>query len=200
MPFSYPTVMINSTTYPVYGDVAVATAYLQADITSPATAWLAANALTQARSIVAAVRWLDAETWLGLPADQITPQALQWPRINLVDQYGQPLSSTALPLQLVAAEIVLAAALVDNPDLRDQLQDPTPKSLRAGSASIDFFRPLGTIFGGKDVQVLTVFPQNVMDLVGLWLAGGVGSRPSVLAEGSHEKSPFDDDLGVIHGF
>lgn len=196
---AYETVMIGSQPYAVYGDVPSAKLYLQADINSLATAWLAADPLIQVRSLVAAVRWLDQQSWVGQPTDLVLPQALQWPRVDVVDQFGQVIDPTLIPANIQFAEFELAAALVDNPDIRAELQNPIAKELRAGSASISFFRPIGAALGGKDVQVLTPFPDNVMDLVGIWL---LGSNVSALVrtDGDASLSPFDDPLDFQHGF
>lgn len=202
MPYSYPNVIINSQPYAVYGDSASAQLYLQANISSQATAWLAATAGTKDQSLVSAVRWLDAQKWLGVPTDLVTPQALQWPRTGVTDAYGQTVDENTVPVQIQFAEFELAAWLALNPDYRTELQNPTPAELQAGSVSIRYFRPVGAAYGAQDVQVTSVFPKNVMDLVGIWLAGGPGAAAlsSVTGKGFTSKSPLDDYPGVIHGF
>lgn len=192
MPYTYETVTINATVYAVYANVSDAQIYLQANITTPATEWLATDVVTQARSLVAATRWLDAEPWLGVPADTVTPQALQWPRTGLTDAYGNAIASTVIPPQVAMACAELAAALVDNPDARAELADPIVREQHAGTVGQTFFRPL-------NVQVLSVFPDQVMSLVGLWLAGQNATQ--IMATGTHGKNELTDDYpGVIHGF
>jgi len=202
MAYSYETVMISSQPYASYGDIASAQLYLQASMSSAAVAWLAADTPTKSRSIVSAVRWMDAQNWVGTPTDLVTPQSLQWPRKDILDQYGTAVDEDTIPVQIAAAEFELAAWLILNPDIRDELQNPTPASLTAGSVSIRYFRPLGTVFGAKDVQTTTPFPQNVMDLIGLWLEGNAGNAvtASVQACGYQSESPLTDYPGVNRGF
>lgn len=200
MAFTYETVLIGSQPYAVYGDVPSAKLYLQASMSTPATLWLAADVTTQSRSLVAAVRWLDSQHWVGQPTDLVTPQALQWPRVNVTDAFGNPVPSNSIPTQIQFAEFELGAALVENPDLQTQLQDPIAREQHAGSVGITYFRPVGAAFGGKDVQTLTPFPQNVMDLIGIWLAGKAGAPSPVFAEGDKCPSPLDDYPGLVHGF
>jgi hypothetical protein len=195
--FSYPTTTINGNDYNLYVDPSDAVVYLAAAIGSAAVAWSGATNLVKDQSLVAATRWLDAGHWQGQMTDSANP--LQWPRTGLTYPNGQAVDANSLPQALQNACCELAAQMVDNPDLRDQLQDPTPRTLRAGSVDIEFFRPPGVIYGAKDVQVLSFFPTVVMNLVGFWLGGGPASTSPVRTKGTHRKSPLDDDFGFIHG-
>lgn len=196
MPFTYPTVLVGSQPYYVYGDLTDANLYLNAAISSQATAWLAATDTVKARALVSAARWLDAGgNWSGDKTD--AANALAFPRTGLVDASGQAVDSATLPDVLVSASFELAAALVDNPDLRDELQNPSVKELHAGSVGMTFNRPLGGSAGAKDIQITTPFPTNVMDMIGLWLQGNFSSAGAVV-EGVDQEG-YDVDFGLQHG-
>jgi hypothetical protein len=196
MSFSYPTVTINAVAYPVYGDLADADNYLMASIT--ATAWFAAAAFVRMQSIVSVVRWMDRVPWLGAQTE--SDNALQFPRTGLTNADGTPVDSNSLPLLLVNAEFELAAMLVDNPDLQSTFQDPRAKALGAGSARIDYFRPVGQ-GGNTDVQVLSPLPVIIMGYVGQWISGQ-SPASSVQAKGTKSKSRIGrtDEWGYVHGY
>ena len=195
MSFVYPTVLISSLTYNVYCDTVDADNFLLAEISSQGTAWQTADPVTQARALISATRWLEAAQWTGSRSDPTN--VLQFPRTGLVDAAGNPVDPTTLPVNLINACCALAAGLVYNPDLRDELQDPIAKDLRAGSTGLTFFRPIGGAYGAKDVQVLSFFPQNVMDLVGLWVEG-MSMDVGPLIVGTDEEG-YEVDFGLQHG-
>lgn len=190
MPFSYPTVEINSIIYTTYASEADADQYLLANIA--ATNWQAIPAsdhLTKGRALVSATRWLDVQQWQGQLAD--VNQGHAWPRTGLTDPYtGLVVDSAALPTAIVAGDIELANALVDDPSLMTTLHQAFARELHAGAAGITFFRPTG------DVQVTTPLPTLVMNIVGRYLQGTVSGPVS---KGTHEKSRLEHPFDFSHG-
>jgi len=206
MPFTYPTVDVGSNTYNVYGDVDAANDYLAATLTSAGSAWDAADATTKAKALVGGTRWLDAAQWQGAKTD--STQALQWPRTGVLD-----LDPNSLPANLQYALFELAAALVENANLRAELGQPLPRSLSAGSVNISYFRP-------NQVNISSFFPPQVMSYVSQWLGGAtdmtsgpivdgvgdwcsplLGDRPWPRRWADRDRiSPLDEDFGLMHGF
>jgi hypothetical protein len=199
MSFTYPQAVIGANSYDVYIDLADANAYLAASLSSSGQAWVAPTTSDTLRTqgLVAATRWLDSGQWQGSKTDPAND--LQFPRSGLVYADGVPVDPATLPPPLADACAELAAALVADPDLRDELQNPVPKHLAAGSVNIDFFRPLGITRGAKDVQVLTFFPTLIMDMLGMWLQGSAGQTGPVIT-GTDKRNPLDDNFGFVHGF
>lgn len=190
MSFPYPQVTIDSNSFNVYGDLNDAINYLTATIT--ATAWFAANSLTQSQALVSSVRWLEQIMWLGKKTDE--NNALRWPRMDIYN-----VDPNSIPERLVEASFELAAMLVDTLDLQTTFQNPMPKSLGAGSAKVDYFRPVGQ-FGGTNVQILSPLPTICMNLVQAWIGGGL--VPYVLGKGDRTRSLINrtDKYGLLHGF
>jgi DnaT-like ssDNA binding protein len=185
MPFSYPTVLIHSIPYDVYGDEADADTYLVADIT--AANWNAlTDTLTKPQCLVSATRWLDSVQWMGTKTDP--NQALQFPRTGLTLN-GLPVDPNSIPAQLAAACFELASDFVDDPEARVNLAQPLAKDYKAGSVGITYFRPL-------DVQILSPFPPTVMSLVGQWLQG---QFQGPIAKGTKKKSQLEKPHDFSHG-
>jgi len=181
----YPTVDIDSHAYSVYADQGDADLYLDASISS--SGWRAADDVTKARALVSSTRWLDSVLWVGEKTDDA--QELQWPRTNVPGE-----DPDVVPDEIVSGCIELAGALVDNPALRTALKDPLAKSLKAGSASIDYFRP-------QEVQVLSPFPPIVMSLVGRFLEAGSAAHAGAITSGTDATSDtLDQDFSFTHGF
>lgn len=184
MPFTYPTVNINSHPYNVYADIEDADLYIDASMSSAADTWRDTTITTpviKARGLVSATRWLDSVAWTG--DKTATDQEHAFPRKNLPDG----VDSTTLPSQFISACIELAMLLVDNPDTRTDLFSPGTKAMRAGSVSLDFFRPEG------DTQVQTPFPANVMALISQWLGGSQNAPAGALGYGTDGVSDLLDD-------
>lgn len=191
MAFTYPQVNVNGNDYSSYITQDDADLYLGANI--GAASWNAAADDTKGAAIISAVRWLDTAPWEGTKTD--AANALQWPRSGIPVEGNIPApDANTLPSQLIQATAELAAALVETPDLRTSLNSPTPSSLRAGPVSISFFRPTFPF----DVQVTTLFPANIMALIGQWLglASGAGGPT---AKGTCRKSEIDKPHGFYHG-
>ena len=151
------TVTIASNTYNVYVDQASCAAYLAASITVPALAWTAASSTLQAQSMVMASRMLDRQTWQG----QQNGGPLQWPRTNVVDQFGNAVAPTTIPQDIINGFCELAAMLISDPALQDQLSSKwNIASFTSGPATVNYFHPQQ---GGR-------FPMVVQELVGPYLA------------------------------
>jgi hypothetical protein len=189
MTFSYPSVSTTANTYDAYADQSDADTYADASISAASDTWRDTTLTStdiKARALVSATRWLDSVTWLGDKAED--DQALLWPRKNITG-----VDSTELPSQLQAACIELALALVDNADARTELADAGLKAIRAGSVSLDYFRPEG------NTQVQTPFPAVVMALVSQWL-GGSGTAVGVISTDTKRRSRLlDDPYDFSHG-
>lgn len=183
MTFAYPEVDVGTNTYTTYSDVAAADIANGAQIVD--TGWDGATDDIKGRSLVSSTRWLDEANWLGEKTD--SDQEHAWPRSGITG-----VASDSLPSNLVAACNELAAQMVADPSLRTSLGTPLPRSLRAGPASIDYFRP-------NDVFIATFFPAQIMSLVRDWIEGAGASCP-VITTGTDAESSLDDDLGFQHGF
>jgi hypothetical protein len=173
-------VTINSNTYPIYGTNARANEYMDGRLGVddwPATADDQNKALVQAR------RWLDRQSWCPEPTDPA--QTTAWPRTGLTDKEGEPVATTTVPLEVEFAQYELALELAADPTAADTaVVQSNAKRLKAGSAEIENFR--------ISDEEKTVFPAQVMDLVGLWLASSKDVIVGV-AGGTETKSSFDGD-------
>lgn len=158
------TVTIDTVEFTVYADVSTADDYLVGSIT--ATAWRAADDDTKARALVSATRWIDAQSW-------------QEAYDTVAERDAEPAFATAT--------IELAALLVDDPDYRSSFQAADTKRLKAGSVEIEYFR-------GARIQTTTVFPKQIMTLIGRYLASAVGSSfGGALSYGTGRCTDFGDD-------
>lgn len=183
MTFAYPEVDVGSNTYTIYIDPDDANTYNGGSIT--ATDWEDADATTKGRLLVSATRWLDEARWQGDQTDEDQEHA--WPRTDI-----EGVASDTLPERLGWACAALAALMASDPALRTTLSAPIARDLRAGSASISYFRP-------NEVFVATFFPPTIMSLVQQWMEGSGSAISSVITNGTDEESSLDDDLGFSHG-
>lgn len=184
--FSYPTVDVGGTDYSSYITLDDANTYLAASI--GATSWAGATDDVKGAAIISAVRWLDTADWQGDKAD--AADTLAWPRSGI-----EGVDSTTLPTPLVSATAELAAALVAEPDLQASLNNPTPKSIKAGSVALSFFRPTLPY----QVQISTLFPKLVMALIGQWLAGAGNAAGGPTSFGTCRKPKDEGDFDFYHG-
>lgn len=114
------TVTIGATDYDSFATVAVADAYLAADIIR-AVPWALLNADAKGRALVSATRMMLALPWCATTPDPTVDQAS--------------------PIPEVAS--MLAADLAAKPKLfADASGNSNIKSAKAGSASIEFFSPV----------------------------------------------------------
>lgn len=159
-----PSVTIGTASYDVYTSVAEATDYLNADMARHSV-WSAASDDNKKRGLVSATRLIQ--------------QAPQW--------NGQaPSPSDASPdLDLKAATSLLAADIVAKPSLSSGASTASNvKSAGAGSAKVEFFKPVSG----------NLFPDVVMSLLApLWanLSGGTLSVGGMVS-GTCQQSRFDE--------
>ena len=156
------TVTISNIAYTIYGDQTSAVNYLTASLAAAPTAFVAATATKQAAALVMASRMLDRQSWQGTPTG--TPaidSVLQWPRNNVVDDLGNPVSNGSIPDPILKGCYELAAMLLYDPSLQDQLNaSKNIASFNDGPASVSYFRP----------QIAGRFPMVVQELIAPYLA------------------------------
>jgi hypothetical protein len=198
MPYDYPIVSLD-TANPVYADVEMADAYLNAAVHGQS--WFALDDDTKGRALVSATRTLDRQSWKGDLADPVTPQALDWPRINtgIVGVVG-----TAIPEDIVDASIELALSLSQGSSVQTETNVAQKiSSLKAGSVSISYF-------GGAEVTTTQRFPTIIDELLAPYLLSGgsslgannFGSTQGVgsgMAYGTDGVSETENDFGVTEG-
>ncbi|RWB66561.1 hypothetical protein [Mesorhizobium sp.] len=164
-----PTVSIGSDDYTAYGDLDAANTYLNASTT--ADAWREADDDTKGRALVSATRWIDEQSW--------------------VDDYSTFDLRVANPA-FVNACFELAAQLVDDADFRTTFGQVQQKRIKAGSVEIENFR-------GTSVQSDTVFPSNVMLLIGQYLAGSEPAFAGAITFGTCRETTLDEGYGFNRG-
>lgn len=171
--------------YEVYADLDTANVYLAAQF--DATAWRAADATTQGRGLVTGTRQIDAQAWQGEKTDP--DQALAFPRTGLTYADGSPVPSDAVPQEVIDANCLLAADILDGTAAANAAAALSgTRRLKAGSAEIEYFRPIIGEEGG-------VFPLDVLKLIGQWLAGASGGAGSV-STGTDCPSQFRRGYGI----
>jgi hypothetical protein len=180
-------VTINSTDYEVFEDEAGITLYAQAQLSSDADAWLAADPLLQARGAVSATRLLNALAWTGAPTDEYQP--LAWPRSGMFDAQGQPLPDNVIPQSVLDADSLIAMGLVAGSPVQNDPNAQVTRSLKAGSVAIDYFR---------NIDPITPFPKNITELIALWLGGT--NLFAAEASGTCERTSFDQEYRFVRGF
>src|SRR5262245_46245740 len=73
--------------------------------------WLDEAQLDQEAALIWATRLLDEQViWVGTPAS--ATQALEWPRLDVVDSRGRPVDSATIPEDIERATAEYAAALL----------------------------------------------------------------------------------------
>jgi Putative DnaT-like ssDNA binding protein len=180
MSFSYPTVVINSVSYPVYQDVAGADTYFG---TVPASTWPGTgtySATQKAQGLLQATRLIDKQKYAGAKTD--VTNALAFPRTGLTDVDGNAVDSATLPAAVQIACCELALAILVDPSVLSNAQGTSQatKRLKAGSAEVEYFNPIAG----------TRLPTIVSD----WLMPffGGGSTTAIGATGTDGCSSFDD--------
>jgi len=164
-------VSIGSNNYDIYGTLAGADAYLAAKLSG--TTWIGSTSDTRSRALVEGTRLLRAYLLsLGYDLDP----------------------ASAVDLAIEEANYELAFALVVDPTIADQTNaGNNNKRLKAGSAEIEYFRP---VRGGR-------FPSQVQAILNGWLAeqGGSSAGGGAFASGTCERSTLDsDDYGLAEGY
>lgn len=177
------TVTITGNVYNIYDTQANAVIYLTGSITSQAAGFLAASADSQAKSLVAAARELDAVLWAGKPVAAVpVPQPLQWPRTGVTRADGTAVDPGSIPPEVIQASFELASLLLAKPGLFDQVNaDSNIQSVTAGPTGVTFFKPIAI---GK-------FPPSVGRLISQFIGGAAAVGGSEKLGGCAE-SQFDD--------
>lgn len=183
------TVTIGTNDYDAYVSLEDAEAYLDAQIA--ATTWQASTDDDQkGRAIVSATRFIDRLEWQGEKSDPY--QEHQFPRTGLTYADGSEVPSDAVPQQVLDATCELAALMIDGTDVQN-VSNPAEQqiqALRAGSASISYFR--------SDAMVGQRLPQIVQELLGRWLLSAT-ARNVITATGTDGEDAFEDDRFGLNG-
>jgi hypothetical protein len=163
-------VTIGATDYDIYGTEAGADAYMAAKI--GATAWAAAVTLTKQQALVTATRMI--ERYLASKGQTVDP-------------------SGAVDEEIENANYELANALVIDSALQDNAtQSNNTRRLKAGSAEVEYFRPVDA---GR-------MPFQVNELLNGWLAvngGGTYSGVGAAYGTCNESTLGDTDYEVNEG-
>lgn len=128
-----------------YVSVAEADTLLEQDVNRPEWKCLS----TQEREVALrfATRWLDVKfRWYGNVFNPTGPQALQWPRTKVIDQFGTILAGGTMPNQLKLATARVALELAKASSLASGAEDLTAtvessgaiKSFQIETLSISF--------------------------------------------------------------
>ena len=182
------TVSIGTGTFNIYGLAADANTYFLAH--SNADEWRDASTLTKNRALVTAARSFDRQNWVGTPTDLVTPQDLAWPRTGVTDRNGEAVDPNTTPDDVDEGNWEWALDLVKNGAIADATPGTNTKKTRSSkkvdvitvSTELELFRP--TI--GETAR----FPVAVMELIGLFLAGG--DEALAFASGTDVESGFTD--------
>lgn len=163
-------VTIGSDSFDIYGTTAGADSYMAAKI--GATAWAAASSTTKAQALVTGTRMI--QRYLASKGQAVDP-------------------SGAVDEEIENANYELANALVVDSTIQDNAtQSQNTRRLKAGSAEVEYFRP---VEAGR-------FSIQVMELLNAWLsANGGGSFSGIgAAYGTCNESTLGDtDYEVNEG-
>jgi hypothetical protein len=146
-----------------------------------ATNWDALLDTQKDQALLSAFRLLEKQDWEGTP----TTATAHFPAEGVTDCLGTAIVPPTVPPDIEAAQIELAYAISQNPDLEDAVTtDDNTRRLQAGSASIEFFNRDGSL-------IPTRFPGNVMELIKCYLRSSSAScGPEAI--GATGESLFDD--------
>lgn len=160
------------------------------------TAWEAANEEDQDRAMVVAADWIDrASTFTGTKT--VSTQDRAWPR-DAATCDGSAITSGTTPDAVFYAQAWLAGAvLADASASSSSGTGSNIRSVKAGSAQVEFFRP--TIGEGSDTRL----PQVANDYLRCLLQGS-GNYTSIVgptARGTSQTSGFcEDDYELNEGY
>lgn len=189
------TITISAVNYSVYGltsDALLdANNYFAARL--GATAWSNATTLQRQQALITAVRMMDRRAeFTG--EETSASQPLEWPRDGATCN-GEAVADGTIPDKIALGEFELALQLLIDADIQNTANNGSNvKSVKAGSAGVEFFVP--TITSGD----ATAFPQAVMELIGCYLATEQGLDLGPFVSGTDVESSFDDeDYGLTGG-
>lgn len=178
------TIDIDGNTYQSYATVADADERLLVDA-SRGVAWGKLTPRARGVALVGATRRLDLMDWAGAKAGGDDSQELAWPRTGVTYPDGTAVASVGVPSAVRDATILLAGTMVTVPAAGDAGSSSSNiKSVGAGSARVEFFRP---------TQGVALRDETAYALLAPFLAataGGVVSGACVT--GNEGTSSFTD--------
>ena len=122
--------------------------------------WSALSEAYKEQALISAARMLSRQKWQGTP--NVEGQALSFPRSGLVDREGVTIPEEEVPTDVINAQCELAIALVAKASIETTTDSSSNlKTAKAGSTSIEYFRPIPG----------TRFPTIVNELIGYLLSG-----------------------------
>lgn len=181
----FVTVAGDSTPVEVYGGMPAALHYLLYRAGDGPAAWRAlTNPDDQARALVSATLFLDAQAWQGLPTvPAVSGTTLQWPRTGVVDANGLAVDPTTVPIAIVNACFELAAMIADDPDFLSAADNGTnTKEVHGGPAGVEYFVPTSAANG-----TATLLPTIVQRLVGQYLGSSASTVGGGVSTGTGER-------------
>lgn len=157
-------VTIGAVTATIHGTFAAATEYLTAMYGDQYTTWLGLTTDNQKRTLVAATRYLDRQSW-----------------IEAYDTFAERDALEAFQL----ASYELAALVADDASIVAVADSGSNiKAVGAGSAKVEFFNPTSVRFGSA-----TRLPPIIQSLLGQYLA----TTASMAVLGGDGVAGSDDD-------
>jgi hypothetical protein len=126
----------NTANANAYYDVATADAYFTERLNT--ANWDALNTADKESALIMTANILDRETYKGTKA---SGAVREWGRDNIVDKYGNAVANNVLPPDFNIANFEMALELANDNAVADTTnQGSNIKSLKAGSAEIEYFR------------------------------------------------------------
>lgn len=164
---------VGSQPIEVYGGLAAADAYIDGMIGAGAEAYraLVADSDDRKRLLIAATRWIDSLSWQGDAAGLSGADAttLAFPRDAVSN--GDDAATQLAKVERAVFELVALAA-EDSEVLTVLDSSSNLKTVKAGSAGVEYFAPTSTRKGSA-----TQLPTTVQRLIGAYLATATASYP-----------------------
>ena len=181
----------------VYQDIAAADAYMVNSVRGAAK-WKVLSDAKKAQCLITATRIFDRQPWQGEKTDQVTPQDLEWPRVNVYDRKGNLVDSATVPDGIKFGSIEFAYDLSQDENL--EVSGSTGSnidSIKAGSVEIEFSKS----GAGADGEAATRFSPQVQEYIGQYLESAYGVSTGD-AYGTDGEGSFDDDESypLVGGF
>lgn len=174
------TLVVGTNTYVTRAE---ADTYLGDDFAA-ATLWAALTTSQRDQALLTAFKLLERQVWQGTAVGGVA-----FPREDLTDCAGLAVSSSTVPEDIESAQIELAYAISQDPSLTSKTSTAdNTKSLKAGSAAIEFFNT-----SGDPLFVVGRFPANVMELIKCFLSSYGGSISGAETFGNECPETFDTD-------
>lgn len=151
--------------------------------------WNAFNTSFKDQALIESTRVLERQKYLG--EKEVGSQALAFPRTGLKDKEGNDMTGAESLAIAKEAEFEYALFLAENTKKlgeRDSTGKSNIKSVGAGSAKVEFFRP----------QKGARFPLAIQELLGDFIGGSGGLVG--LASGTGDKTSFRTEYGTTRGY